>query len=242
MPFREYRRAAARLRYSDATADRGKRRAMPPKVQRIDPQHLDPAILARAADLIRGGLLVAYPTETFYGLACDPWSVAAVDRVFEAKGRPDRMALPLLAADRAAAEGCVRATPDAARRLMEAFWPGPLTLVLMARDDFPPRLLGGGQTVGVRVSPHPVASALARAVGSAIVATSANRSGQPPPSTAQEVAVALGGDVSLILDGGATLGGNSSTVLDLTTDTPRLIRSGPISTSAIESILGQRLG
>jgi L-threonylcarbamoyladenylate synthase len=215
---------------------------MRPNVQRIDPQHPDAAILARAAQLIRDGLLVAYPTETFYGLACDPRRVDAVDRVFEAKGRPDRMALPLLAGDRAAAEGCVREIPDAARRLMESFWPGPLTLVLAARDDFPPRLLGGGRTVGVRVSPHPVASSLARAVGSAIVATSANRSGQPPPSTAQEVVNALGREVSLILDSGPTLGGSASTVLDLTVDPPRLVRSGPISTGAIETILGRRLG
>lgn len=212
------------------------------QVQRIDPQHPGTGILARAADIIRKGGLVAYPTETFYGLACDPSNSEAVDLIFEAKGRPDRMALPILAGDRAAAEACVRDLPDAARRLMDAFWPGPLTLVLPARDDFPPRLLGGGRTVGVRVSSHPVASALARAVGGAIVATSANRSGQPPPSSAEEVAVALGAGVDLILDGGPTLGGGASTVLDLTVDPPRLVRSGPVSSGTIEAILGRRLG
>jgi L-threonylcarbamoyladenylate synthase len=215
---------------------------MRPKVQSIDLQHPGTAILTRAADIIRKGGLVAYPTETFYGLACDPRNGEAVDLIFEAKGRPDRMALPLLAGDRASAEACVRDLPDAARRLMEALWPGPLTLVLAAHDDFPPRLLGGGRTVGVRVSSHPVASALARAVGGAIVATSANRSGQPPPSTAEEVSDALGAGVALILDGGPTLGGSASTVLDLTVDPPRLIRSGPISTTSIEAILGRRLG
>jgi L-threonylcarbamoyladenylate synthase len=215
---------------------------MPPEVQRIDPQQPDAAILARAADLIREGWLVAYPTETYYGLACDPRRADAIERVFETKGRPERMALPLLAADRADADHCVRETPDFARRLIETFWPGPLTLVLEAQDGFPPRLLGGGRTLGVRVSSHPVASALARAVGNAIVATSANRSGQPPPSTAREVADALGGAVSLILDGGPTPGGTASTILDLTVDPPRLIRSGPISRIAIETVLGRRLG
>ena len=215
---------------------------MTARMLRIDPQQPETAILARAAELLRRGLLVVYPTETFYGLACDPRQAKAVERIFEAQGRPERMALPLIAGDRDAVRLCAPAVPDHAQRLMEAFWPGPLTLVLLAGDDLPSRLLGGGHTVGVRVSSHPVAAALARAAGGPIVATSANRSGAPPPSTAVEALEALGDTVSLILDGGPTQGGNSSTVLDLTVDPPRLIRSGAIPAGALETVLGRRLG
>src|SRR5262245_66138470 len=116
------------------------------------------------------------------------------------------MALPLIASDREAVLLCVREFPDLAERLAAAFWPGALTLVLPAAPTLPPRLLGGGQTVGIRISPHPVAAALALAFGGPIVATSANRSGRPAPSTAHEVQEALGDEVALILDGGPTRG------------------------------------
>lgn len=210
-------------------------------IERVDPQRPEPGVLARGAALLRQGLLVVYPTETFYGLACDPRQAAAVERIFAAKGRPDRMALPLIAADREAVRCCTREIPDVAHRLMDAFWPGPLTLVLPAAEDLPPLLLGGGHTVGVRVSSHPVASGLARAASGPIVATSANRSGEPPPSTAQEADEALGDVVGLILDGGSSRGGSASTVIDLTVDPPRLIRSGAVPRAAIESVLGRGL-
>lgn len=229
------------LRYSGLSAATDSEVSMPPKVHRIDPEKPDPSAIGRAAEALRKGLLVIYPTETFYGLACDPRNPAAVDRIFEAKGRPERMALPLIAGDRDALVLCAGTLPDQAGRLMDAFWPGPLTLVLPAADDLPPRLLGGGHTVGVRVSSHPVASALARAMGGPIVATSANRSGAPPPSTADEAAQALGDSVAIILDGGSTRGGSASTVLDLTADPPRLLRSGAVSSGAIETALGRRL-
>lgn len=212
------------------------------RVQRIDPERPDPALIARAAERLRGGQLVAYPTETFYGLGADPRSAEAVERVFEAKGRPDRMALPLIAADEASLLLCVRELPELARRLAAAFWPGALTLVMPASPDLPPRLLGGGHTVGVRISPHPIASALARAAGGPIVATSANRSGQGAPTSAAEVEEALGDAVTLILDGGPTRGGAASTVIDLTADPPRVVRSGAVPLSAVEKVLGRKLG
>jgi len=212
------------------------------QIQAIDPLHPAQVLIERAADLLRSGRLVGYPTETFYGLAADPRSPEAVEAIFAAKGRPERMALPLIAADRAAVLVCVREFPGAAERLAAAFWPGALTLVLPASVAVPPRLLGGGQTVGIRISPHPVASALARAFGGPIVATSANRSGQPAPMSAPEVLEALGREVTLVLDGGPTRGGQASTVLDLTTDPPRVVRSGAVPLSAIEQILGRRLG
>ena len=210
--------------------------------QRIDSQHPDPALIRRAADLLREGKLVAYPTETFYALGADPRNPAAVESIFAAKGRPERMALPLIAADRRAVLESVREFSDAAERLASAFWPGALTLVLPASPSLPPRLLGNGHTVGIRISPHPVAAALAGAFASAIVATSANRSGQPAPMTAADVRQALGDEVALIIDGGPTLGGHASTVLDLTTDPPRVVRSGAVPLSVVETVLGRLLG
>jgi L-threonylcarbamoyladenylate synthase len=210
-------------------------------IRRIDPQHPDAALIARAAELLRAGRLVAYPTETFYGLGADPLSAAAVERVYQAKGRPERMALPLIAADEAAVRLCVGEFAAAARKLADAFWPGALTLVLPASEALPPLLLGGGRTVGVRISPHPIAAALARATGAPIVATSANRSGGTAPVTAQEVEVSMGEEIDLILDGGPTRGGLASTVLDLTTDPPRVVRAGALPLAAIEAALGRRL-
>ncbi len=207
----------------------------------IDPENPSPKILARAAELLRKGFLVAYPTETFYGLGAAPRVPEAVERVFEAKGRPEKMALPLIVGDDSAVLLCAREFPPGAQRLASAFWPGPLTLVLQAADDLPTRLLGGGHTVGLRISPHPVASGLARALGGPIIATSANRSGHPAPSSAEEVQQVLGDSVAMILDGGPTIGGLSSTVLDLSTEPPRMIRCGAVPLADLERILGRRL-
>ena len=210
-------------------------------IQTVDPLRPNQVLIEKAAELLRSGRLVAYPTETFYGLAADPRSPDAVEVIFAAKGRPERMALPLIAADRAGVRACVREFPDSAERLAAAFWPGALTLVLPASPSLPARLLGGGQTVGIRISPHTVAAALAGTFGGAIVATSANRSGQPAPMTAEEVREILGDEVAMILDGGPTRGGQASTVLDLTSDPPRVVRSGAVALSAIERVLGRRL-
>ncbi len=204
----------------------------------IDTQHPDPAIVARAAAVLRSGGLVACPTETFYALAADPRNPAAVDRVFAAKGRPDGRPLPILAGDEASARRCVVDFPELAGRLAARFWPGPLTLVLRAVPGLPARLTGGGTTIGIRVSPHPVAAALSRALGGPIVATSANRSGEPPPLTAEAVERSIGGAVDLILDAGPCRGGSASTVIDLTVDPPRLVRSGAVPAADLAAVVG----
>ena len=208
----------------------------------IDPLHPEPAILARAAAMLRSGGLVACPTETFYALAADPRNPAAVERVFFVKGRPDRQPLPILASEEAALRACVAEFPAAAARLAERFWPGPLTLVLRSAPDLTGPLTGGGPTIGIRVSPHPVAAALSRLLGGPIVATSANRSGQVPPATALEVERSLGDAVDLILDAGPCAGGSASTVVDLDADPPRLIRSGAVPVGSIVEVLGRTLG
>ncbi len=178
--------------------------------------------------LARGGV-IAFPTETVYGLAADPASLLAVARVFELKGRSAAEALPLIAADIDAARRVAAVWSPVTAMLAARFWPGPLTLVVPVADAavVMPATAGRG-TVGVRVSSHPVARALAAvAPAGVITATSANRSAAPPHTSAAAVAAALPA-VDLILDGGDAPGGPASTIVDVSQAEPRLIREGPI--------------
>jgi len=194
----------------------------------LDPMAPADAGVAAAAAIVRQGGVVAFPTETFYGLAADATSEAAVARVFEIKGRARDVAIPLIVADRTQVEACVGALPPAGVALAEAFWPGPLTLVIRAAPGLPPLLLGGGDTVAVRVSSHPVARALARAAARPITATSANRSGAEPTARPEVVLRELGSTIDAILDGGACAGGAPSTIVDVTGGAPRLVRAGAV--------------
>jgi L-threonylcarbamoyladenylate synthase len=194
----------------------------------VDPVHPAPGDLDAAARVLRAGGLVAFPTETFYGLGANALDPAAVGRVFRAKGRPaDKPLLVLVeSAERAAA--VVAELPGPARRLIARYWPGPLTLILRARPELPHALTAGTGTIGLRVPDHPVARGLARAAGFPITAPSANLHGGASPRTAAEVLTGLGEAVDLVLDGGPTAGGAPSTVLDLTGDRPRLVRAGAV--------------
>src|SRR5262245_2786343 len=194
--------------------------------------------LVRAATVLRGGGLVAFPTETVYGLGGNALDPAAVARVFDAKGRPARNPLIVHVADAGRVPDVAADFPDAARRLAERFWPGPLTLVLPRRDDLPAAVTAGGPTVAVRVPAHPVALDLLRAAGVPVAAPSANRSGELSPTTAEHVRRSLGDRVDLILDAGPTGRGIESTVLDVTGPRPRLLRPGPIPPGVLEAILG----
>ena len=197
------------------------------------------SIMDRAAEVLRGGGIVAFPTDTVYGVGADPFNVASLEAIFAAKGGPDEKPLALLVAS---PDDVRRLTPelsDAALRLMERFWPGPLTLVLPASPGLPPRLLSGRATVGARMPDHPVALALLRAFGGPLAVTSANRSGEPDATTADAVEAALGGRIPLLLDGGETPGGSPSTVADLTVSPLRVLREGPIRREALEEILRQ---
>ena len=195
---------------------------------RIDPNGSDAADLEVAAHALRGGGVVAFPTETFYGLAADPRNAAAVDTVFRVKGRPARLAIPLIAADLAQVIGVAGRLPPLACRLAEAWWPGPLTIVMPAWDGLTPALLENG-TVAVRVSGLPAARALARALGHPVTSTSANLSGELPARDADAVAASLGRGIDVLLDGGATAGGLPSTIVDVTGTAPRLIRAGAVT-------------
>ena len=169
---------------------------------------VSPAELAAAAAIMARGGVVAFPTETVYGLGADALQPDAVRRIFEIKGRPATQALIVHLAEAADMDRFARDIPAEARRLAEAFWPGPLTLVLPARPEVPPEVTGGGETVGMRVPDHPVARALIRALSRArkeptgIAAPSANPTGKPPPVTADEVRAGLGDAPDLVLDAG----------------------------------------
>ena len=192
----------------------------------VDPRHPEPAAVQHAADFIRRGLIVAYPTDTFYGLAVDPRNQAAVERLYALKGRPETSALTLIAADVAQARLAARLTPPA-ETLAGVWWPGPLTIVLYADASLTRAALAGGRTVGIRVPDHAVAVDLAHAAGFCITATSANRSGEPARVSPDEVMAALP-DVDLILDAGSAPGGAPSTIVGAFDRDVTLIRDGAV--------------
>jgi len=194
---------------------------------RVDHVRPDGAALARAARALGRGELVAFPTETFYGLGARALDASAVRRVFAAKGRPESKPLLVLVDSPAMAER-VALVATAARRLMDAHWPGALTLVLPARDAVPVEVTAGTGTIGVRMSSHPVATGLVAALGDPVTAPSANLAGGAPPTTAADVLRDLDGRIDLLLDGGPTPGGLPSTILDATVDPPRVLREGPV--------------
>jgi L-threonylcarbamoyladenylate synthase len=199
-----------------------------------------PSAIAEAARLLRAGELVAFPTETVYGLGADATNDTAVARIFEAKERPSFNPLIAHLAGADEAEALARLSP-LARLLAKRFWPGPLTLVLARRDDCPISYLAsaGLETVALRVPAHPVAKALLRQAGRPIVAPSANPSGRISPTTAAHVRAGLGDKVALILDGGAAPLGLESTVLGFDADgAPRLLRPGALTLEALQAVVG----
>jgi L-threonylcarbamoyladenylate synthase len=207
-------------------------------VQPVDPIQPAPAILARAASLLQRGQLVAFPTETVYGLGANALDPAAVQRIYEAKGRPEYNPLIVHVADAASAQRLVTVWPEAAERLAVRWWPGPLTIVLPKAIGIPNQVTAGLGTVALRVPAHPVALALLRACSFPLAAPSANRSGQISPTTAQHVANGLGDRVPMILDGGSTTVGIESTVVDLSGGHPVLLRPGMIGRTELEEVIG----
>lgn len=203
----------------------------------------DAAHLAQAAAWLKAGRLVAFPTETVYGLGADAGNAEAVAGIFAAKGRPADHPLIVHLPDVGALARWSRAAPPAAYRLAEAFWPGPLTLILQRASLVPDAVTGGQDTVGLRVPDHPVALALLAAFGGreggGLAAPSANRFGRISPTSAQAVHDELAGRIALILDGGPCRVGIESTILDLSTGRPRLLRPGAIGPQALAEVLGE---
>jgi L-threonylcarbamoyladenylate synthase len=198
----------------------------------------DATTLRDAAAALRAGELVAFPTETVYGLGADATNPAAVRRIFEAKGRPADHPVIVHLPDLDVARQWARSFPPAAEKLARAFWPGPLTLVLPRAQHVDDVVTGGQDSVGLRVPAHPVAQALLREYGGAVAAPSANRFGHVSPTRASHVADDLGNAVSLILDGGASDKGIESTIVAFTTDVPVLLRPGAIDAQAVARVLG----
>ncbi|MBW7901017.1 MAG: threonylcarbamoyl-AMP synthase [Rhodocyclaceae bacterium] len=203
----------------------------------------DKAEIARAVELLKAGELVGIPTETVYGLGADAANPAAVAKIFAAKGRPADHPLIVHIPGAAHLERWAREVPDLAFELAEAFWPGPLTLILKRAAGVPDAVTGGQDTVGLRVPGHPVALDLLRAFAAAggsggIAAPSANRFGRISPTTAEHVREELGDAVALVLDGGPCAVGIESTIIDLSSGLPVLLRPGHVTPSAIEAVCG----
>ncbi len=185
---------------------------------------------------MRGGL-ISFPTDTVYGLGCEVWNSAAIERIYTVKDRSELKAVPVLLPSASALTEVVLPPGPAVLELAQQYWPGPLTLVLKRQPELPQQL-SSNDTLGVRVPDHPFALELLASTGPLAV-TSANRSGAPPARTAAQVAESLGDRIDLIVDGGRTPGGVASTVVDLTSGTPRLLRPGPIELGEIEQLLSQ---
>lgn len=201
----------------------------------------DPSALRRAAAVLRGGGLVSFPTDTVYGIGADIFQPAAVERVYQVKGRGTQKALPILLGDVKDLDTVAEGVSEAARKLAHRFWPGGLTLIVRRRALVPDIVTGGGPTVGVRVPNHPVPVTLIRLVRAPLVGTSANRSGEPSPVSAQQVRRSLGGLIEILLDGGPAPGGVESTVLDVTSDDPVLLREGALPAAELEQVLGHAI-
>lgn len=210
---------------------------MAAEIVRLSGGASDAVAIARAAAIIRAGGLVAFPTETVYGLGAHALDAVAVARIFAAKGRPATDPVIVHVPDAAAVDGIAASVPPSARALMTAFWPGPLTVIVARGAAVPLRVTAGGDTVAVRVPSHPVALALLRAAGVPIAAPSANRFSRPSPTNADDVAEDLGDRIDMILDGGPSSHGVESTVVDCTHAVPVVLRPGAITLEALRDVL-----
>ncbi|HUT18108.1 MAG TPA: L-threonylcarbamoyladenylate synthase [Anaerolineae bacterium] len=192
-----------------------------------------PEDISRAVEVLRGGGIVAFPTDTVYGIGAHGMLPQAVEKLYAAKERPRDKAIPLLLPSLEALPAVVATVPEAARALAARFWPGALTIVLRRSPNVPDAVTAGGETVAVRVPDHALTLALLRALAAPLAATSANLSGEPAPDTAEGVLAQLEGRIDLILDGGRCPGSVASTVVDLTVDPPAVLRAGDVGLDAL---------
>jgi len=205
----------------------------------IDPLNPAEEALAGALAVLRSGGVIVYPTETFYGLGADAGNEKAVEKIYAIKGRMFAKPLPLIIGNPNHLDRYAQQIPETARTLMADFWPGALTLVFEASGLVLPRLTGGTGKIGIRLSSHPVASRLSEMFSGPVTATSANLSGEKECSSADDIPEILRDRVDAVMDGGRTPGGLGSTVVDVTTDPPSLLRAGAIPPRLIEDRLGK---
>jgi len=190
-----------------------------------------------AIHILKTGGVVAYPTDTVYGLGAEMKNMRAIERIFEIKGRPKGMALPLLLSDLSQLTTIASSVPLTALQLAEAFFPGALTVILPKSDNVPDLITAGKKTIAFRIPNHPIPLALIKGTGTPIVGTSANLSGQPSAMTATDVATQIGKKVDMIIDGGKCPGGIESTIIDLTGEKPVIRRQGAISVESIRQVI-----
>ncbi len=204
-----------------------------------DPDDIDPDLIARAVDILKSGGLVAFPTDTLYGLGADGFSQSAVEGLLRAKGRAPGNPVPLLIASADSLTEVVTTVHPYVAALAKSFWPGPMTLVLPALPEVPDAVTAGTGTVGVRVPGHPVPLALIRGLGRPITGTSANRSGTPPTSLASDVAANLADSVDLVIPGRCGDDDLPSTVIDCTATPPRITRNGALAAYEVLRVIQQ---
>ncbi len=214
---------------------------MQTRVVKIDSAHIDKESMAEAAELIRSGELVAFPTETVYGLGADALHPEASRKIYAAKGRPSDNPLIVHISKFEDLEYIAKEVPPQAKLLADAFWPGPLTMIVWKNDRVPYETTGGMDTVAIRMPNHPVALELIRESGCLIAAPSANTSGKPSPTEASHVALDMDGRIPMILDGGAVGIGIESTIIDLTEKVPMILRPGYITPEMLAEVLGEEV-
>lgn len=207
------------------------------QIIRTDPQQPSPQSLISAVAILRAGGVVAYPTETFYGLGVDAFNEEAVKKIYAIKKRDFSQPLLILIPHRDLLPLYVKDVSEDALMLIERFWPGPLTLIFSASSHLPFILLGEANKIAIRVSSHPIAQALTKGLNSPITSTSANISGAQSPFTSEEVFFQLGETIDLLIDGGRTSGEKPSTIIDVTFSPPRLVREGVVPFSEILTCL-----
>lgn len=201
---------------------------MKAKIYKINPTHPEQTIINLACEFLKEGSVIAYPTETYYGLGVHISNESALEKIFKIKGRKLRKPLPLLIPHKKILKELTVEIPHVAEILMEKFWPGALTLIFWASSQISPLITGGTQKVGVRISSNPIAQAIVSSINAPLTATSANLSGNDACKTAQEVSRMLGNKLDLIIDGGQTNAHQPSTILDLTQSPPQILREGII--------------
>jgi len=206
-----------------------------PEVLKPDPEHSMDRILARAVEILAGGGIIAYPTETFYGLGADATNPKAIEKIFSVKGRDFKNPVALIIGRTDDIYPLVKDIPETARKLMAAFWPGALTMVFAASDTISPLLTAGSGKIGLRVSSHPLAREIVHQLKKPLTATSANQSGAPECSLASQVVQQIGDKIDAVLDGGKTGGEKASTIIDITCDPPVILREGAISKKTLKS-------
>ena len=208
-----------------------------PEILKVSADYSEESVLTRAAAIVISGGVIAYPTETFYGLGVDATNAQAIHKIFTVKGRNFHNPISLIIGERKNVYPLVRDVAPTAEKLMDSFWPGPLTIVFMASAEVSPLLTAGSGKIGIRLSSHKGARRIAQIMGRPLTATSANLSNQPECARADEVIKQIGNKIDAVVDFGRTIGDKVSTVIDVTCDPPAILREGAISRKIIEKYI-----